>query len=152
VSLAHKRTQGCVPDVEPDPEIVEAVAQTAEKVDEIIEAGSLAPAVRQVAQLAVLGNAYVQRVQPWKEGQSHTLSGALHLAKALAVLLEPFVPRIAKKARAMFNLDESQLDYEEVTRVRRGHALGPPQALFERLDIEALKERYETLKAPKRDA
>ena len=152
VSLAHKRTQGCIPDAEPDPEIVEAVAQTARKVEATVEAGSLAPAVRQIVQLAVLGNAYVQRVQPWKEGQSHTLSGALHLAKALAVLLEPFVPRIAHKARAMFNLDEERLDYEEVARVRRGHELGQAQPLFEKLDIDELKARYDALKAPKRDA
>jgi len=99
----------------------------------------------------VLGNAYVQRVQPWKEGQSHTLSGALHLAKALAVLLEPFVPQIAHKARAMFNLDEAQLDYGEITRVRRGHKLGQPQALFEKLDVDELQANYEALKGPKRD-
>jgi len=144
VTLAHKKTAGRIPDAQLDAELLERVRATAEKVSDIIEGGLLAPALREVSHLAIFGNEYVQQNQPWKDGHSHHLAGALHLAKALAVLLEPFVPKISHKVYDIFNLHDVR--YEEATTVRGGHALNAAQPLFEKLDIDDLKARYEALK------
>jgi len=147
VSLAHKKTDGKIPDVEVEPEIVEAVRATAATVSRIVESGYLAPAVREVVKLAIVGNEYVQSRQPWKAGHEDALGGALHVAKALSVLLHPVIPAITAKAHAMFNL--ADVDFDEVNRLRRGHPLGRPQPLFEKLDVDEIKRRYEEMKAEK---
>ncbi len=144
-TLAHKKTQGCIPDLDPEPGVVQAVADAARKVSEHLEAGFIAPAVREVAALAIYGNEYVQTQQPWKAGQEGALAGALHLAKALAVLLWPVVPRVSERVFRVFNLGD--VTYEEATAVRRGHALGAVEPLFEKLDVDALRARYEAVKA-----
>ena len=147
VSLAHKKTDGKIPDVEVEPEVLAVVQRAADAIWASVEKGSLAPAVRELSQLAIWGNEYVQQKQPWKEGHGPYLAGALHVAKALAVLLDPFVPQIAHKAQRLFNLQDAR--YAEITTVRRGHALGAAQPLFEKVEVAAVKEKYEALKAMK---
>lgn len=145
VSLANKRTDSRIPEVEPNAELLERVHATAAKVSHIIEAGSLAPALREISQLAVYGNEYVQREQPWQEGHTVSLASALHLIKALAVLLEPFVPAFSHRVYELFNLEN--VCYDEVNCLRSGQPLNQAQALLQKIDIEDLKARYEALKA-----
>lgn len=145
VSLAHKKTDGKIPDVEVDAEVLHTVQQAADKIWDSVEKGALAPAVRELSQLAIWGNEYVQQKQPWKEGHGAYLAGALHVAKALAVLLGPFVPGIARKAQQLFSLKD--VHYAEITTVRRSHALGAAQPLFEKVEVAAVKAKYEALKA-----
>jgi len=145
VSLIHKKTDGKAPNVEIDADLKNKVEATAKKVDEIIERGALAPAIREISNLALAGNEYVQTQEPWKEGNQDSLAGAFHVSKALAVLIQPFVPRVAEKVWRVLNL--GNVTYNEITKVRGGHALNPTEPLFEKIDIADLKMRYEAMKA-----
>jgi methionyl-tRNA synthetase len=144
VSLIHKKTEGNVPDVEVEADVLAQVKASAQKIDDIIEAGGLAGAIREISTLALFGNEFVQNREPWKEGNEHTLASALHVCKALAVLIQPFVPRIADKVLRVLNLDNVTI--EEVNTVRGGHPLNELEPLFEKIDIEELVARYEAMK------
>lgn len=144
VSLIHKKTEGKVPEVEVEADVLAQVDATVKKVDEIVEAGGLAGAIREISNLALFGNEFVQNREPWKEGNEGTLASAFHVSKALSVLIQPFVPRIAEKVFRVLNLDNVTL--AEATTVRGGHPLNPTEPLFEKVDIDDLKARYEMLK------
>jgi methionyl-tRNA synthetase len=144
-TLTHRSYGGVVPAEPIDPEIQRAVEGTLRQYQQTIEAGELAPALRKVGDLAVLGNEYVQREKPWESHNPKAIASAYHLVKALAILLEPFVPSFAQKAYGVLSVSEPAL--RDVTQVLPQEIkLGQPERLLSKIDVEALQERYTQLK------
>ena len=144
-TLTHRSYGGVVPAEPVAPEIQQAVEGTLQQYQQTIEAGALAPALRKVGDLAVLGNEYVQREKPWESHNPKAIASAYHLVKALAILLEPFVPSFARKAYGVLSVGEPALS--DVTQVLPQEIkLGQPERLLSKIDVEALQERYTQLK------
>ncbi len=87
-------------------EIEAAVARVAAH----YEAFRFRDAVFETVALARLGNEFFQRSEPWKQMKTDpqaaaaTIYTALQLSASLSVLLEPVVPAMAARLRAMLNL------------------------------------------------
>lgn len=143
-SLAKRNYDGVIPQAEVSAEISQAIEETRSEYERSIEAGNLAQALRRVADLAVKGNEYVQRERPWEEHKPEVIATAYQLVKALAILLEPFVPSFSERAYRALGLKSPTLS--EVTRRASGDiTLGRPERLLEKIDIERLKEEYSRL-------
>lgn len=106
LSYVWNRHGGVVPDRPTDPEVLQAIVEAAAESVRTIEGGALAPAVRAAALLAGKGNEYVQRKAPWKTGDEGAVASAAHLVKAVAILLEPFVPMLSREVYALLGLDQ----------------------------------------------
>jgi methionyl-tRNA synthetase len=145
VSLAHRSYGGVYPQANVYPEIFKQIKAVKEDYESIIEGGQLAGALRRVADLAVLGNEYVQRNRPWEGHKPEVMLTALQLVKAVTILLEPFVPGFSHKAYPMLGL--TQPTFDDVLRVEPGAKLGLAQALLQKIDVKALQERYSQMKA-----
>ncbi|MCX7750505.1 MAG: methionine--tRNA ligase [Candidatus Bipolaricaulota bacterium] len=145
LSYIWNRHGGVVPDQPTDPEVAQAIAETAAEVERTIEGGALAPALRAVALLAGKGNAYVQRKAPWRTGDGGAVAAAAHLVKALAILLEPFVPMLSREVYALLGLDRPSWD--DLTEGVGGKRLAQePRPLLSHVDVEELKRRYHAMK------
>jgi methionyl-tRNA synthetase len=145
VSLAHRSYGGVYPQANVYPEIFKQIKAVKEDYESIIEGGQLAGALRRVADLAVLGNEYVQRNRPWEGHKPEVMLTALQLVKAVTIFLEPFVPGFSHKAYPMLGL--TQPTFDDVLRVEPGAKLGLAQALLQKIDVKALQERYSQMKA-----
>jgi len=144
VSLADRSYDGVIPQADIPPEISQAVEGTKAEYERSIEEGNLAPALRSVADLAVKGNEYFQRERPWEGHKPQVIAAAYQLVKALAILLEPFVPSFSERAYGVLGLKDP--DLSEVTRRPSGEIrLGKPERLLGKIDIERLKEEYTRL-------
>ncbi len=145
LSFVWNKHAGTVPEEPTDPEIVEAIQDTCDEVVRIVESGALAPALRKVSMLAVQGNEFFQRRAPWRGGQEGAVSSATHLVKAIAVLLEPFVPMFSREVYELLGLEEPL--FEDVQRSPGGtHLAQQPRPLLAHVDVEELKERYRMMK------
>ncbi|MGQ9477568.1 MAG: methionine--tRNA ligase [Candidatus Bipolaricaulia bacterium] len=126
----------------PEERVLSEIRRAKEQVEREIESGSLAPALRRIAELALFGNHYFQEERPWEGGKEEALASGLQLAKALAILLEPFVPSFAKRAYRLLNLDRPTLaDALKVEPFRLGQAT----PLLQKIKVEEVKARYEEL-------
>ncbi|MCD5408150.1 methionine--tRNA ligase [Candidatus Bipolaricaulota bacterium] len=145
LSFVWSRHGGTVPEFETDPEVASAVQDTYQFVVKTVEGGALAPALRRIAQLARVGNEYFQRKAPWKTGDEQAVASAVHLAKALAIFLEPFIPMFSRDVYRILGIKEQKLS--DVVAGLPGRKLAKkPEPLLEHVDVEDLKRRYEAMK------
>ncbi len=145
LSYVWSKHGGTVPDQPTDPEIGEAISEASGEVVRTIEGGALAPALRTIALLAGTGNEYFQRKAPWRTGDRRAVASAAHLVKALAVLLDPFIPMFSREVYAVLGINGLTLD--EAGAGLAGHTLArEPQPLLARVDIAELKGRYQEMK------
>ena len=145
LSYIGSKHGGTVPNEPTDPEIVQAIDRTCAEVVDTIERGSLAPALRAIALLAGTGNEYFQRKAPWRSGDRGAVASAAHLVKAVAILLEPFIPMFSREVYATVGIEAPTL--AAVRSGLAGHALArEPRPLLEHVDIAELKGRYQTMK------
>jgi len=102
--------------------------------------------------LARFGNEYIQRNEPWKledggDEQAQVIRDCVQVAKATAVLVEPFMPEKAERAFSQLGEDG---DVHAVTLSAAQGAPGAfaePDELFDQVEDERVEELEETLEA-----
>jgi len=145
LSYVWSKHEGTVPDHPTDPEVERAIEQTCADVVRTVEGGALAPALRAIALLAGTGNEYVQRKAPWRTDDTVAVASAAHLVKALAILLDPFVPMFSRDVYAVLGIEDPAFgDARWGLGGRRLAAL--PRPLLEHVDVAQLKGRYQAMK------
>ncbi len=136
---------GTVPDQPTDPEIKRAIAEACAEVVRTIEGGALAPALRTIALLAGTGNEYFQRKAPWQTGDAGAVAAAAHLVKALAILLEPFIPMFAREVYAVLGVNKPTFD-DARWGIGGQQLAHEPRPLLDHVDVVELKGRYQAMK------
>jgi methionyl-tRNA synthetase len=145
LSYVWSKHEGTVPAGPTDPEVARAIDETCAEVVRTIEGGALAPALRAIALLAGTGNEYFQRKAPWRTGDAQAVASGVHLAKALAILLEPFVPTFSRQVYAVLGLGAPE--FSDALSGLAGQTLAhEPRPLLDHVDIAELKGRYQTMK------
>ncbi len=143
-SLTNARYGGTLEPTEIDAKVQSAIEATRRKYTEAIESGQLAPAIREVGELAVVGNEFVQSQKPWESHNPGAMRSAYELVKALAILLEPFVPSFAERSYRVLGLPAPSLD--DVGRPTENTVtMGETERLLEKIDVDELQQRYEAI-------
>jgi len=143
-SLTMRSYDGVIPKAEIAPEISKAVHETYVSYDREFEEGSIASPLRRVSDLAVIGNEYVQREKPWENQKPEVIASCYHLVKALAILLEPFVPEFSSRAYTALNITEPKLS--DVVDIHESEIhLEQPERLLEKIEVDEVKEKYSKL-------
>lgn len=145
LSYVWSRHEATVPDCPTDAEIGQAIEDVYEKVVRTVEEGSLAPALRTIALLAGTGNEYFQRKAPWRTGDAGAVASGAHLVKALAILLEPFVPMFSREVYAILGIEEPTLS-DALSGLGGRRLAAEPRPLLGHVDVAELKGRYQAMK------
>ena len=143
LSFIQDHRERIVPDTDIDGEVADQIEKTITSYVGAMEGASLSQALREVCSLAVFGNEYFQRKAPWATKDDTAVASAFHLVKAMAILLSPFVPRYA--ARILEIMGAGNAHWEEIDSVYRGRTIGPSRVLVERIDVERIKAKVESL-------
>lgn len=164
--LMHKLCNGKVPpyhaSIEDSEDIAvkEAIANTAKKVGELIEAYRFREALFEVIALARIGNGYMQKKEPWivakqvaenPEAQKqidNCLHLCLQLTANLAILAQPFLPFTAKKICHLLKVVDKILDWENAGSLKLlsvGYTLRAPELLFRKIEDEEIAAQIQKL-------
>lgn len=154
LSFTHRYFKGRVPEPgvmdEEDREVLEAVKEVHHNVGEAIERYELHAAVRMILQLASRGNRYLNKKQPWKTLKTNptkastTLYIADQIVKALATLLQPFLPQTSERLWKALNLHGSahEKGWEEALNpLPPSHEITKPKPLFKKLEAELVQRQ-----------
>ena len=164
--LMHKLCNGKVPpyhtDIEDseDASVKEAIAATAKKVSELIEAYRFREALFEVIALARIGNGYMQKREPWivakqlaenpaaQKQIDNCLHLCLQLTANLAILAQPFLPFTAKKMCHLLKVVDKILDWENAGSLKLlsvGYTLRAPELLFRKIEDEEIAAQIQKL-------
>jgi len=133
LSFIQDHHEHVVPDTDIDSEVTDRLAKTLASYERAMEGASLSRALREACLLAVFGNEYFQRKEPWATNDEQAVASAFHLVKAIVILLSPFVPRYAARVLEIMGVGEAR--WEEIDSVARGAAIGSSRVLVERIDV-----------------
>jgi methionyl-tRNA synthetase len=139
-SFTHSRFDGRIPEGRVEDEIDERIERTVSEVESIVESGGLSGALREICDLANFGNGYFQDRKPWETEDKAVILSSLKVAKAISIMLEPFVPSFSEEVYEIFSLDRP--GWDDIYRNPSGK-LTKPRPLLEKQDIEDLKSQYE---------
>ncbi|MDH5441271.1 MAG: methionine--tRNA ligase subunit beta, partial [Candidatus Bathyarchaeota archaeon] len=111
-----------------------------ENVSQKLEHFLLQAALRNVTRLSRLGNKYLNEKQPWKtiktdpEAAANALYVTAQIAKALSIVMEPFLPFASKDLRSQLNLPE-RIEWKDATSlIPPGHKVSEARPLFQKID------------------
>lgn len=157
VVLTHKYFQGIVPapaaldDIDKD--VMGQVAALKGKIADAIETFHFRDALKEVMNIARLGNKYLQETEPWKVAKTDIervktiLYVALQICGDMAVAFEPFMPFSAHRLADMLDikkLDWNVLGSDDI--VPAGTQLAPASLLFEKIEDDAIEAQIKRLK------
>jgi methionyl-tRNA synthetase len=130
--------------------LLDQISESTGYVGQFLEMCEFKKAIRAVMALAQAGNKYIDDVAPWslikkdKAACGTSLNVGIQLVKALAVLMQPFLPQATQ--RLWENLGEAGRVSEQpwgagLDDVPAGRTLAPPKILFEKIDPKQVAEK-----------
>jgi methionine--tRNA ligase beta chain len=166
--LMHKLCGGKVPKlhesglVEEDQWIMNEIAGSKQKVENLLEEYKFREALFEVIDLSRKGNQYMQKKEPWivakklaenpeaQKSIDNTMHLCLQLSANLAILINPFLPNTAKKMLGMMKVVEKMLDWENAGKLKLlsvGYTMRAPELLFRKIEDDEIKYQVEKLKS-----
>ncbi len=115
-------------------------------------------ALSELMNLARLGNKYLTDMEPWKifktepEKVNEILYVSLQIVANLSILCEPFLPFTSDKLQKMLVI--SDLDWKDGGRsdlLNKGHQIGKPELLFERIEDSTIDAQVQKLLDTKKE-
>jgi methionyl-tRNA synthetase len=157
LGFVHGFLGGRVPSVQrmesADRSFEEAILSSPSRVGEWIEKFQFRKALKELMNLAALGNRYFDHSRPWetRKGNRERCETAIglccRLTGTLAVLAQPFMPATSEKMREMLKMDGVQWDGVKEMFLS-GLQIGAPVVLFRKLADETIQMEVEKLHAP----
>jgi len=127
-----------------DHALLEDVRTRVKKIENLIETIDIKEALKEIMQIAKLGNQYLQDGEPWKnpdkEKNATTLSVLANVVKDLAILIQPYMPNAAKSIQEQLNIN--RLDWNDLGKLtlHPGHKISNAQLLFKKIEDKEIKD------------
>ncbi|MBS3812386.1 methionine--tRNA ligase subunit beta, partial [Candidatus Bipolaricaulota bacterium] len=141
-SFAFSKFDGSIPGAEVEGEVRKEVKDTVVRVEDMFEAGSLSGGLREICELGNYGNRYFQKKKPWDTGDVNVVLSSLYAAKAIAIMLNPFVPSFSRDVYRIFGISDPSWD--SIYQVPEGE-INEPEPLLIKQDIDEIKGEYEEI-------
>jgi len=139
-----------------DNEILSQVAASKKALEDYIETYRFRDALREMMNIARLGNKYLADTEPWKVYKEDParvatiLNIALQITASLSIAMEPFIPFSAAKLTAMLGVEPLPWELLGSSDILpEGHVLGKPELLFEKIEDAAIEAQLAKLEAAK---
>lgn len=141
-----------------DRETIEQLPVIKAAIEHNVENYRFREALKEMMNLARLGNKYLADTEPWKviktdEARVGTiLNISLQITASLAIASEPFLPFTSAKLRAMLQLPTSEIKWDNIgcmTLLAPGHELGQAELLFEKIEDATVEAQLAKLAATK---
>lgn len=160
--LTQKYYEGKVPakheifDIDQD--VLTALIEIPKRLSLAIEQYKFREALKEMMELARVGNKYLAETEPWKlykedpKRVETILHVALQIVANLALASEPFIPFTAQKLRD--TLQMSALPWTSLgsdTLLAVGHQLNKPELLFEKLEDDVIQAQITKLENTKKE-
>ncbi|MEA2041068.1 MAG: methionine--tRNA ligase [Bacteroidota bacterium] len=153
--LTQKYYDNIVPECDCTPEddaIFEQIKTAQQKISDKIEHFRFRDALKEMMDVARLGNKYLADTEPWKliktnpERVKTIMNVALQTVASLSVLAEPFLPFTTKRLQKMLNIDAPGWTNAGAKNIMvPGHQTAKAELLFEKVEDEVVEQQVRKL-------
>ena len=158
--LVHKYYYGVTPEAgelqEIDREAIDEVRRSIAEAARNLDAFHFREALKDVMNVARVGNKYLADTEPWKliktdpARTATILNTALQICANLAIVMEPFTPFMSHRLAPWLGLGELRWsDAGRFDLVPAGYVIAKPELLFERIDDSVVEAQVAKLQAAK---
>ena len=162
VVLTNKYYEGAVPErgelTDYDKQTLAEFSDTRNEMDRYLANFRFRDALKEVMNLARIGNKYLAETEPWKliktdpERVKTIMNIAVQICANLSIAFEPFLPFSTDKLRAQLNIGRYQWnEIGSVDLVAAGHKIGAPELLFEKIEDDAIQAQLDRLERIKKE-
>ena len=155
VVLTHKYWNGIVPSCNElsdyDKEIINKLNNTSIVMGEAIENFKFREALKELMNLARLGNKYLADTEPWKLQHANKdrvetiMNISIQIAGSLSVLCKPFMPFTSIKLNNILNLSKEKWKDAGMNIIPNEHQINKGIHLFEKIEDAKIKEQLSKL-------
>lgn len=137
-----------------DQKMLSLINETASLVANDLDHIKIRDGITHAIDLARAGNKYFNDTQPWNtiktqpQKAANTIYVSLNIIKALAILIEPFIPFTAEKIWHLLNLKDNihKDSWKHITKsLEPGHEIKKPEPLFKKVKAEDLRRKLQQL-------
>ena len=162
--LTRKYYDGAVPAAaaddlnEGDRAVLDALSAAPEQIADLIRRNRFRDALQAAMGIARLGNKYMTEQEPWKAYKTDPartaviLNTCIQVAANCAVLMEPFLPKTARKLQGAFGLADVAWSNAQPDMVAAGCVLGELPILFEKVEAEVVEAQVAKLQTARAEA
>jgi len=156
LTFIDKQFNGVVPKKleydDTDKKFIELINNISFEIGESISKFKLRKALRDIVNFGKEGNVYLNNKAPWhlikkdKNAAGHVFNICAQAVYAFGVLLSPFIPGTSEKIFSYLNIPmENDLKWDTINEnsVKDGQKIKSPKPLFQKLDINELKNNLQ---------
>ena len=132
--------------------IINEIITTEKKVIELLEKVCIREGLKEIVNLARIGNKLFQEQEPWKKYKEHkhTIDEVLYICfgilQDIAILLQPYMPDTSKKIFTILNIPKKEYKESGKWHELGNHTIETPQILYKKLEqkhIQKWKQKFE---------
>ena len=162
--LTRKYYEGQVPAVpenelnDTDRGVLEALAAAPAQIADLIRRNRFRDALQAAMSIARLGNKYMTEQEPWKAYKTDPartaviLNTCIQVTANCAVLMEPFLPKTARKLQGALGLSDAAWADADPAMIAAGSTLSELPILFEKVDPEVVEAQVAKLETARAEA
>lgn len=162
VVLTNKYYEGVVPErgelTDYDKQTLAEFAETRKELDNYLDNFRFRDALKEVMNLARIGNKYLAETEPWKlaktdpERVKTIMNIAVQICANLSIAFEPFLPFSTDKLRKQLNIGKfNWSEIGSVDLVPAGHKIGAAELLFEKIEDDTIQGQMDRLARIKKE-
>jgi methionyl-tRNA synthetase len=158
--LTHKYFEGKLPEMGPltdyDKSTIEELPKLKASIEKNLESFRFRDALREMMNIARLGNKYLADSEPWKIYKTNPhrvatiLNVSLQICANIAILAEPFLPFTSEKLRRMLSTSAAGWTKSgNINLLPVGHQIEKAELLFEKIEDDVVESQLAKLKSTK---
>ena len=139
--------------------VFEEIKNAKNKVAKNIENYKFREALKELMQLARLGNKFLADTEPWKlvktepEKVATIMNVCLQITANLSIISEPFIPFAAKKLQTMLNISVKEWEKAgDSELIPVGHKINQAELLFKKIEDDEIEIQIAKLEAIKKES
>lgn len=159
--LTQKYFDGVVPAkgefTEYDKEVIEQLSKFKKEIERLLETYHFRDALKEVMNIARLGNKYLADTEPWKiaktdiERVKTIMNLSLQITANLTIAFEAFLPFSSEKLRNMLNIEKIEWErLGDINLIADNHKIGEASLLFEKIEDEEIQKQINKLQETKK--
>ncbi len=149
LSFTNKHFDNKFDGIDEDKKLFDSILKSAEKAKEYYADFNFNNAVKEILAISAAGNKYFQENEPWKlikedkEKANKVIGTSINIAKIIAVVIEPMLPKFSDDLKSQLNLNN--LIWKDINFDLKKHEINKAEILIRKL--EEIPSRKETLPA-----
>ncbi len=162
VVLTNKYYNGVVPErgelTDYDKQILAEFSDTRKEMDNYLDNFRFRDALKEVMNLARIGNKYLAETEPWKlaktdpERVKTIMNISIQICANLSIAFEPFLPFSTNKLRKQLNIGKFNWnEIGSIDLIKAGHQIGEAALLFEKIEDDAIQAQLDRLERIKKE-